>query len=451
MYITRKFCCKPVINRLSTKILIECREIKGDIAMFSFLRNQQTRAFIPLLLIIFIDSLGHMLTIPVFLRLFTDQTSFFANDLTPAMQNILFSLGIAIGPFGYMIGAPIIGTWSDGWGRKPSLVFSLILSLVGFILPIIGIMYSSLSWIFLGRFIAGIASSSQSLAQTAVGDISKGKEKAWYFAIIAVAMTLSLLVGPTMGAYLSDNTIISWFSISTPLYATLLLILFTLVLTIFLFQTNQKSNDSEKLLTLTNFQLAIRDAFSAGKVRQLFFIFFLYELGWSFYYQDIALYLTQKFNYSVTSTSHFLAYTGIWMALGLSGLYKIVIRYMSLYSVLVWSLITCALSFTSCAFAHNPAHQWIFIVPGAIGVGMAYPTIMTLLSDSVDKEKQGWVLGFAAAAFSAPWGISALLVGPLSNINLTLPLIFSAGCLFWASGLSFAIARRKPYSSELYT
>src|SRR3990167_5567152 len=114
--------------------------------------SQQTRTTIPLILIIFMDSMGYMVSIPAFLRLFTEHSEAIIGNGSPELANILFSICIATGSFGYMLGAPIIGTWSDNWGRKRTLVFSLLLSIVGLSLPIIGIYYASLSWILAGRF-----------------------------------------------------------------------------------------------------------------------------------------------------------------------------------------------------------------------------------------------------------------------------------------------------------
>ena len=397
------------------------------------------RTFTPLILIIFIDSMGYMLSIPAFLRLYTEHSQSIIHNATPAMANVLFSLTMATGSLGYMLGAPIIGTWSDSWGRKRTLIFSLLLALIGFSLPIIGIVFSSLLWILVGRFIAGVASSSQSLAQTAIADISEGKEKAWLFAMVAIAMTLSLLIGPTIGAYLSDPTVVSWFTETTPFFAILVLVLITLMLTLTLYTNTNKTHDGEKILTLANLPRTMKEALAPGKIRRLFLVFFLYELGWSFYYQDISLYLSQHYHYTVTETAQFLAYTGIWMALGLTFLYKVITHYFSLESILSWSLVSCTASFIACAYTDNSFYQWFFVIPGAIGVGMIYPTMMTMISDSVPKNKQGCILGFAAAAFSAPWGVSALLVGPLTNMSLLLPLTLAASCLLCALLLSFKL------------
>lgn len=417
------------------------------------MRERSLGALIPLILIIFIDSLGYMISIPVFLRLYTDHPHLFFNNTSTTLANTLFSLTMALGSFGYMLGAPLLGTWSDIWGRKKTLIFSLALSLLGFVLPIIGIATSTLIWIFIGRFIIGIASSSQSLAQTAIADFSKSKEKAWYFALVAIALTLSLLIGPTLGAYLSDPHFVKGFTETTPLLATLGLISFTLVLTLKFYRNTNDTAMNDEVLTFANFTRSLKSALVPTRIRLLFIIFFLYELGWSCYYQDISLYLTQNNHYSVTESAHFLAYTGIWMALGLIFLYKIMIRYFTLESLLNSSLAICTFSFFACTLPVNSFYQWIFVVPGAIAVGIIYPTIMTIISDNVDKNKQGCVLGFAAAAFSAPWCLSALFIGPLTNLSIYLPLLLAAFCFFCAMMFGYKITDapylvQEPHNAE---
>lgn len=403
--------------------------------MATCLKMSPSRAIIPLLFIIFIDSLGYMIAIPIFLRLLLDpHISLIPADTSISVRNILFSFSIAIGPFGYMIGAPIMGTWSDLWGRKRTLIVSLLMCSIGFLLPIFGIWQQSLPLIIVGRFIGGLASSSQSIAQSAIGDISKGKQKAWYFSLVAFAMTLSLLIGPTMGSYLSDPQLVSWFSLTTPFTATLILLAVATILTYYYYHDYYIS-ERESVLRLNNLIIATKTALAPGKIRTLFIIFFLYELGWSLYYQDIGLYLSEAHHYTVTAVSQFMAYSGIWMALGLTLIYHYLIRQYSLRFILACSLACCALSFSACALWASDTMQWIAIIPGAIAVGTTYPTLMALISDSVSHKKQGWVLGFAAAAFSAPWGISALLEGALTNIHVALPLYVAAASLITAYGL----------------
>ena len=386
-------------------------------------RNSLNKAIWPLLLIIFIDSLGYMLIIPVFLRIIIQTgDEFLLGPTSEAMRNVLFGVGLAIGPFAYTIGAPFLGTWSDKWGRKKTLLLSLMVSVIGFILPVIGLCTGSLALVFAGRALAGLASSSQPLAQAAVADISEGERKAFYFGMTALAMTLSLLVGPAMGGYLSDPSLVSWFSDATPFYATLVLLLIAIILLAVFYKETHVSDANKTYLTSKDVWWAIKEAFTNKQVRVLFLVLFLFELGWSFYYQDVSLFLTHQFNYSVNKVSTFMMFGGIWMALGLTLLYRMVIYYLSLTVTLISCLAIATLAILICAFSSAAWVQWVFMVPAAIATGMAYPTVLAMLSNRVSDQHQGWVLGVAAAVFAAPWGISGFASGPLTNINLYLPL-----------------------------
>lgn len=383
-----------------------------------------TRSFFPLLLIIFTYGLGYFLVIPVFFRVILDNsTGMISPSISPSLKYIFLSLSIGLDAFGYVIGAPIMGTWSDNRGRRKILLYSLWLTLFGYALPIVGIMRSEIGWVFLGRLISGFASSTQSLAQSAVADMSDGQQKATYFAVISVAMTLSILLGPPIGSFLSDKNVSLLFNEKTPFYVALALVFSALLLMRFYSDKNQIKNE-EFHLTMKNFGVAFFEAISTNHLKKLFILFFLSQLGWSFFYQDIILYLTQKFNFTLNASSLFMAYTGICMAVGLA-LYKYLIRHCLLQTVLLWSFVACSLSFIAWGITANSFLLYFVVIPASLGAGLTQPTIMTLLSDAVRPEKQGWVLGLAASSFAAPWCISAFTFGILSELDLRYPLIIS--------------------------
>lgn len=383
-----------------------------------------TRSFIPLLLIIFTYSMGYFLVFPVFFRLVLDNsTGMISPSLSPSVKYFFLSLCIGLDAFGYMIGAPVMGTLSDSIGRRKLLRLSLLVTLIGYTLPIIGILRSEIVWVFIGRLISGLASSSQSLAQTAVADISQGQQKATNFAMISIVMTVALLIGPPIGSYLSDNHLFTWFNEKTPFIVALVLVTSTLFLMRFYSDHNQKVNE-EFRPTLKNLARAFHEAITTSNLRMLFMLFFLSQLGWAFFYQDIMLYLTHKFSFTLNGASLFMAYSGICMSIGLI-LYKYIIRYVSLQLLLLLSLLTCTVSFVLWGITENSVFLYLIVIPGSVGAGLTQPTIMTLLSDSVRPEKQGWVLGFAASSFAAPWCISAFSFGVLSEIDLSYPLIVS--------------------------
>ncbi len=383
-----------------------------------------TRSFIPLLLIIFTYAIGYFLVFPVFFRLILDNsTGMISPSISPSVKYFFLSLCIGLDAFGYMIGAPIMGAVSDSIGRRKLLRLSLWITLIGYSLPIIGIIRSEILWVFIGRLISGLASSSQSLAQTAVADMSEGHQKAIYFAVISIVMTFALLIGPPIGSYLSDNQLFAWFNEKTPFIVALVLVTSTLFLMRFYSDHNQKVNE-EFSPTLKNLAMAFQEAISTSNLRKLFILFFLSQLGWAFFYQDIMLYLTHKFSFTLNSASLFMAYSGICMSIGLI-LYRYIIRYISLQLLLFSSLIACTFSFILWGITESAVLLYLIVIPVSVGAGLTQPTIMTLLSDSVTPEKQGWVLGFAASSFAAPWCISAFLFGVLSEIDLSYPIMVS--------------------------
>jgi len=140
--------------------------------------NNKVSRLIPLFLVIFIDSLGYFLVIPVLLHLFIcGEYGLIPSTTSLATRNLLYGLTVTLSPLGFLLTAPIIGNVSDKYGRKKTIFWCLVGSFVGFILPIFGILKGSLTLLFLGRFIAGISSGSQPVAQAAIADFTAGKQK----------------------------------------------------------------------------------------------------------------------------------------------------------------------------------------------------------------------------------------------------------------------------------
>lgn len=195
------------------------------------------RRLFPLLLLIFVDSLSYFVVIPVLMRLFYgDHTSILSHNTSMMMRDVLTGVTIALSPLATLLSAPFIGNASDHYGRKKTLLGCLCCVLIGFALPIMGIMQKSVALIMMGRFIAGIGSASQSIAQAAVADLCHEKDKARMLGNIALMMTLALIVGPLVGGYLSDVNLSHAFGLTTPYFFALILSVLNIGLLLFFFQ-----------------------------------------------------------------------------------------------------------------------------------------------------------------------------------------------------------------------
>ncbi len=398
----------------------------ANITMQSSAPPQIKKQLLPLFFVIFIDSLGFGLTIPVLLHLLVDpHGGLLASTLSHASRNIIFGLSIAISPLATLIGTPIIGAWSDRWGRKRMMLVCLLGTCVGFLLPVLGVLMGSLSVLLLGRVIGGLTSSSQPIAQAAITDISRGKQRSMYLSLIAFAMTLAMVVGPLIGGFLSDPSLVSWFNSTTPFMVAAGLSFINLLFLAYGFtETNQRRN-AQRQLSLRETYWALTAAIKLPNTRLLLLMLFLLQFAWSLYFQAIPLYLTQVFHFTTTHSAVFLGVIGIWMSLALTLIFRLILPFIKMDRLLILCIASCLCSLIACVLWPTPYTQWRIIVPLAFGAGIAYPAVVSLISQQIDEFNQGWIMGVASAVLSFAWLWTGTFSGVLVNLNPRLPFIVS--------------------------
>src|SRR5262245_42295838 len=95
--------------------------------------------------------------------------------------------------------APVIGSLSDRFGRRPVIL----LSNVGLGLDhVLMALAPTLSWLFVGRVISGITSSSVPTAAAYIADVESPDERAKKFGLLGAAFGVGFIVGPTVGGLL---------------------------------------------------------------------------------------------------------------------------------------------------------------------------------------------------------------------------------------------------------
>jgi DHA1 family tetracycline resistance protein-like MFS transporter len=143
-----------------------------------------------------IDITGWGLIIPVFPQLITQLSG---ADISHAGR-ISGWLGLAYAGMQFLC-APLIGNLSDQYGRRPVLLFSLL----GFGLDYILLTFApNLSWLFVGRIIAGFTGASITTASAYIADISTIDNRAQNFGMIGAAFGLGFILGPVIGGLLGS-------------------------------------------------------------------------------------------------------------------------------------------------------------------------------------------------------------------------------------------------------
>ena len=395
------------------------------------------RALLPLFFIIFIDTVGYFVVLPVVIRLFIhNETGLLPTNTAMATRELLYSVTLMLSPLAFLLCSPFIGHLSDRFGRKIVLAWALIAACVGFLLPVIGIATKHISLILLGRLIAGASSNSQPVAQACVTDFSTGKTRARYLGLIGFAMTLGMVIGPLSGSYLSDHTLVHWFDTTTPYWFAVLLS----VANIIMLHVGYQDPPNMTRLTQQNhqdktpwWQLILQH-----HIWLILLAFAGMELAWSQYYQATFLFLPTQFHLSTNAVALFTAYVGLCMCLGLTVIYKVAIRYWKIHQITATSLFISAIGFVGCLIPNLTA-QWIMMAPVTMAIGTSYPSLLAMISERTAPTHQGYLLGCASTVLGIAWMTTGLLTGPLFHRSTNLPILVSIICMALAAGISLMV------------
>jgi len=145
---------------------------------------------------VLIDMIGIGIIIPVLPSLIESLIDGGLSDASLIGGMLMFSYSIM-----QFLFAPLLGSLSDKYGRRPILLMSLFGLGVDFIFhayaPTIG-------WLFVGRLLAGMTGASYTVASAYIADISTPEKKAQNFGLIGAAFGLGFIIGPSIGGIASE-------------------------------------------------------------------------------------------------------------------------------------------------------------------------------------------------------------------------------------------------------
>jgi MFS transporter, DHA1 family, tetracycline resistance protein len=100
---------------------------------------------------------------------------------------------------GQFLFSPVVGALSDRFGRRPVVLLSNFGLGLDYLVMALA---PSLAWLFVGRVISGITSSSFSTAGAYVADVTPPEDRAAKFGMLGAAFGLGFIVGPAVGGLL---------------------------------------------------------------------------------------------------------------------------------------------------------------------------------------------------------------------------------------------------------
>lgn len=328
--------------------------------------------------------------------------------------------------------APILGGLSDQYGRRPVLLVALLgLGLDNFLLAFA----PNLSWLVVGRIIAGICGASFSTAGAYIADISPKEKRAQNFGLIGAAFGVGFIIGPLLGALFSKIDIRAPFMVAGCL--SMLNFLFGLFfIPESLSSENRRKFDFKRANPLGAFINLKRYPLLIGLIVGQFILYVAgktIEVIWGYY--NIL-----KFNWTEQEIGYSLAFVGVLVSLVQGGLIRWFIPKFGQAKAIFYGIVFYAIGLFCFAFATNSWMMYAFLVPYCLG-GLCGPALQGVISNHIPENEQGEIQGLNTSLMS----ISAI-ISPLIMTNLFYQFskqdasVYFPGISFFISGILSIIA-----------
>lgn len=389
---------------------------------------------LPLFLVITIDSMGLGILFPILSDLLiSHHAHFLPNYDSNFTRELLYGITIGIYMIAWFFGSALFGDLSDMIGRKKSLMMCLVGAAVGYFISAVAIYFHSLVFLIIGRIIAGFTAGSQPIAQAAIVDVSTDETRARNIGYILLANSIGFVLGPFVGGILSDVKLVTWFQYDTPLYFASFLSLINCVLLRFSFHETFKK--TKKLdIKLHHALTVFIHAFQSKRIRFLSLILFIETAGWAEYFTFISQFLLRRFHYSVQEVSLFIALLAMGFSIGFAFLVDPVSKRFNHKKCVIMCLFVSAIFFFITAITADAKIVWIFAFLIGLIVSLVYSLLITIFSNQVSADEQGWVMGITNSVSALSFGVTALVSGFAADFSPAMP-IYLAGAGFFVAAL----------------
>lgn len=418
----------------------------------------------PILLVNFVGTLGFSIVLPFLVFVVM---KFGGNA-------IVYGLLAATYPAFQLIGSPILGKWSDTYGRKKILLLSNAGTAVGWLLFLFALFLPSNSFnthvalvgtfvvsvplliFFLARAVDGITGGNISIANAYLADLSSDLTRSKNFGKMAISSNLGSILGPALAGILGGTI----YGAILPVLAALILSLVTIIVIVFLLRESKSSSEKilvpeqgtvrkvfsqecrECYLDTSTKKPKLRDVFKLQHISFLLVLYFLIFLGFNVFYAAFPTHAARDLKWSVTQLGIFYAIlSGIMIFIQGPVLRKALKNFSEEKLVIIGSIIlgTNFILFVS----NNIVSVGCAIILFAVGNGLMWPSFMSILSRRAGTKLQGSVQGVAGSFGGVASILGLTLGGFLYNAIGAVTFLISAGVIFSFFVMSFQLMKWK--------
>jgi MFS transporter, DHA1 family, tetracycline resistance protein len=394
-------------------------------------------------LTVFIDLLGFGIVLPL-LPIYAKSFNVDASGWT---------IGFLMGSFSAMqfLFAPIWGRLSDRYGRRPILLIGLTGSVLFYSMFGLATSMSSLTWMFVSRFGAGIAGATIPTAQAYIADSTTKENRTRGMALIGAAFGLGFTFGPLLAATAlftaGDAAISPW-----PGYTAAGLSAFALILALLKLPESRQPDSSPTAHRLFDLP-ALREALSIPTVGVLLLTSFVAVLSFAMFESILSFLLKEPpkeppevggFGFELIDVLLLFALVGFVHALG-QGMVRRIAKSVPEANLATLGAVTSIIGFLLLVIATSQGSLPLLLtgmIVEAFGFAFIPASIQSLISRRSDPARQGGILGVAQSLSSLARIGGHVVSFPLFYLTATAPFWTAAGLMGLAAVLITAVIRR---------
>ena len=357
----------------------------------------------------------------------------FLNEISPLTTfadlpgKISLGIILAIYPLGVILGSSVLGAASGLYGRKRTLLITLVLTIIGYVLSALAVVAESFLMLIFARFITGIFSGNISIAKAIAVDLSPTLDKTHTFNLVNATGYIGWLLGPLAGGLLAVYGLDAVFYL-----AAIALVIALLSVTFFLqadaSELNQSNVKFSQLLSKQNSFALLANT----KIRRIFLIYLLATLGLNAYYEFYPVWLVENFNFTSLNIGYITVVLTLCMTITSVFFVKKLKLIMGLKFGAIFGMVLMAVLFSLHLLLTETSVWPVYAITG-IAIAIFNGLLPVYISEQYADIEQGQLMGLITTTFSVANVLMALIGSALALLGAHWAILFGAILLIIAS------------------
>ena len=364
--------------------------------------SRPTGPYLFILITLVIDAIGIGIVFPIMPDLMAKVG---AEDV--AVGSLWAGLLMAAYAGAQFVFAPIVGSLSDAYGRKPVLIAALAFLTLDYVIMARAETY----WVLLvGRTLAGLAGATYVTATAYIADITPKEQRAARFGMIGAAFGIGFVLGPALGGVAATWGVTAPFWVAAAI-AGANVVFGLLILPESLTAKNRRPFGVREI---NPFGIIFR-AFRIPGLAAPLIATFLFECANMVYPTLWAFWGREVFGWSTLLIGVSLSIYGILVAIAQAAVMPVAVRTLGEYRLTIWGLVISAAAMTGFGFT-SALWTLAILLPMAALSDLVPPTLSAIAANMADDDRQGMVQGVISSLAAVAAVMSPLVFTPIFGV-----------------------------------